>query len=95
MTSYNKVEWKNGETPLSAENLNTMDNGISNLTKVINNVEASKLVISIGGQNNIEFKPTEGQSQTVSMPLASDVSFGISKIYVSSDNYLCIDTIDR
>lgn len=92
MTNYNKVGWENGKTPLSAENLNIMDNGISNLTNVINNVETSELVINIGVQNNITFNPTDGKSKTVNIPLASDASFGISKIYVSSDNYLCIDT---
>lgn len=95
MTNYNKVEWINGETPLSAENLNIMDDGIFNLADVINKAEISKLVINIGAQNKVEFGPTEGAIKTVNVPLASDVSFGISKIYVSSDNYLCIDTIDR
>lgn len=92
MINYNKVEWKNGETPLSAENLNTMDDGIFNLAGAINKVGTSELVISIGGRGDISFKPVDGQSKTVEVPLASETSFGISKIYVSTDNYLCIDT---
>lgn len=92
MKNYNKVGWKNGETPLSAENLNTMDDGIFNLASAINEVETSELVISIGGRGDISFKPVEGQRKDVEIPLASETSFGISKIYVSTDNYLCIDT---
>lgn len=40
-TVYRRVNWVNNSTPLNAENLNQMDQGIENITNVANELSES------------------------------------------------------
>ena len=49
--AYNKTNWKNGETPLNADNMNHLEDGIFSATEAINGLTAI-IPNNIGVQNN-------------------------------------------
>ena len=95
-TTYNKTQWVDNSTPVNAENLNNIENGISGLYS--NALGLSELIEGDG----IEIKNTENGvsfglnlSEIDTMPESSDSRGNVGDFYMDGEYfYFCI-TPDR